>query len=428
LHKLLQHQLRKIAGAGGSVDPDALIAVIERTYTEFDRERRLNNRAAKLMEEELQEANDRVRRMGDRRLAETLESVPNAIVLLNEHYVVQNMNAAMAALCAHLARPPEIGMTFTNVLAALLPFDDVDTCLRELFDGDALEVQIGKDWYLGLGRRLSDGSLALSLPRITALKEREATLALARDAAESANRLKSKFLATMSHELRTPLNAILGFSEIIQNRVLGNDRKAWERYSDYADSIHASGAHLLLLISEVLDLSKIESGLYRLCVGPVDIASLVRDALLLVEPQARQGAVTILPLRQDGDATVQADARAIKQVIVNLLSNAVKFTAPGGRVEIEIRQDGDIVELRVRDTGIGIAPELLDSIFEPFHQGDAMVARRYEGTGLGLSVSRGLLEMHNGSIRMESRLGEGTAAIVRLPQNMSAAAPVGQVA
>ena len=424
MHKLLNHQLRKIMQADGSVDAQALIAVVERTYVEFDRERRLNDRAARLMEEELQEANSRIRKLGDQRLAETLESVPSAIALLNADGLVQNMNSAMVTLCAGLDPPLRRGDKFIDIMGALSP--KAANHLKDLLSGGTLEVEISGRWYLGAARRLSDGSYALALPEITALKEREATLALARDAAESANKLKSKFLATMSHELRTPLNAILGFSEIIRDCVLCSDEKTWGRYSEYAGSIHASGTHLLLLISEVLDLSKIESGSYHLHLEQFDIASLTRDSLYLIEPQARRGRVAILPLNTHGDMDVKADLRAVKQVIVNLLSNAVKFTAPGGEVEIGIAEMDGFIDLRVRDTGIGVAAEHLKSVFEPFHQGDAALARRYEGTGLGLSVCRGLVEMHGGSIALESKPAQGTTAIVRLPKQarVSAAAAV----
>ena len=193
-----------------------------------------------------------------------------------------------------------MGDRFADILAALASSADAGQ-MADMLSGRAIELDIGGRWYLGAARRLSDGSYALALPDITALKEREAALALARDAAESANKLKSKFLATMSHELRTPLNAILGFSEMIRDCVLGNDAPTWRRYSDYAGSIHASGAHLLLLISDVLDLSKIESGSYRLHVERFDLAGLMHDCLVLIEPQALRGQVTVLPMQTRGD-------------------------------------------------------------------------------------------------------------------------------
>ena len=278
---------------------------------------------------------------------------------------------------------------------------------------------IGQRWFLGAAHALSDGSRAVAFSEITALKEREATLALARDAAESANKLKSQFLAVMSHELRTPLNAILGFSEVVRDRVLGHDANAWERYCEYAGSIHDSGQHLLALISEILDLSKIESGSYTIHPEPLDLGHMIRATLALVKPQAERGDVRLLPVVQDGNLRIEADHRAMKQVILNLLSNAVKFTPPGGEVSVTAMAGEDCVTVSVRDTGIGIEPEHMKVVFEAFHQGNANVSRRYEGTGLGLSITRGLVEMHGGTIALESQQGSGTIATVRLPRRIS---------
>ena len=415
MNKLIAHQLRGATRPDGSIDIEALTALMQRTYDEFDRERRLTDRAAKLMEEELQEANAQVKRLAEQRLADTIESMPNPVAILSAARRIQSANSAMQALCASLLRPPVPGETFAEFLDGLVPGTDAAECLADMVSGEAAELAVGGRWYLASAHRFTDGGYAVTFSDVTALKERETVLALAKEAAESANRLKSQFLATMSHELRTPLNAILGFSEMIWSNVLGNTPDAWVRYADYAKSIHASGDHLRLLISEVLDLSKIDSGAFRLNLEPCDITSLVADSLMLVRPQAERGGVKLLPLRLEGDAMVEADGRAIKQVLVNLLSNAVKFTPRGGEVEIISRHLGDVMEICVRDTGIGIADEHKKTVFEPFHQGDAKVARRYEGTGLGLSIVRGIVEMHGGQVWLESQSNVGTKVFIRLP-------------
>jgi len=272
-------------------------------------------------------------------------------------------------------------------------------------------------------RARQEGDLVYGIARdVTERLAIEAEMAEAKAAVEAASRAKSEFLANMSHELRTPLNAILGFSEVIRDQVLGDMPSAWIKYREYAGSIYASGTHLLSLISEVLDLSKIESGGYRLYIEQFDMQAVIRDSLMLVRPQAERGKVSILPIDVAGDVMVDADMRAIKQVIVNLLANAVKFTPGGGEIQVRCYEENGTVHVRVRDSGIGIAEELLESVFEAFHQGDAKLARQYDGTGLGLSVCRRLIEMHGGRIRLESTPNIGTTAFFHLPKRNGAAA------
>ena len=274
-------------------------------------------------------------------------------------------------------------------------------------------------------RARQEGDLVYGIARdVTERLAIEAEMAEAKAAVEAASKAKSEFLANMSHELRTPLNAILGFSEVIRDQVLGDTPSAWMKYKEYAGSIYASGTHLLSLISEVLDLSKIESGGYQLYVEQFDMQAVIRDSLTLVRPQAERAKVSILPVDVKGDVTVDADMRAIKQVIVNLLANAVKFTPGGGEIEVRCYEENDIVHVRVRDSGIGIAEDLLESVFEAFHQGDAKLARQYDGTGLGLSVCRRLVEMHGGRIRLESTPNVGTTAFFHLPKRKRATADV----
>jgi signal transduction histidine kinase len=416
VHKLVAHQLKSATRQDGSIDAETLTQLMRRTYEEFDRERRLTDRAAKLMEEELQEANAQIRLLAEQRLADTLESVPNPVALLSSSYRILSVNSAMSLLCASVLRLPVSGEDFTQFLASLVPGAEAGKCVLGMQTGHSVELAIGGRWYLGAMKKFTDGGFAVTLSDVTVMKERETVLALAKEAAESANRLKSQFLATMSHELRTPLNAILGFSEMIWSHVLGDSPDAWARYSDYARSIHSSGDHLRLLISEVLDLSKIDAGAYHLHIESFDIAALVADSLVLVRPQAERGQVRLLPFRMEGEPLIQADSRAIKQVLINLLSNAVKFTPRGGEVEVICRSRGDHLLVSVRDTGIGIADEHKKNVFEPFHQGNAHLARRYEGTGLGLAIVRGIVQMHQGEVWLESIQNVGTEVFFRLPQ------------
>jgi two-component system cell cycle sensor histidine kinase PleC len=239
--------------------------------------------------------------------------------------------------------------------------------------------------------------------------------------AESANKAKSEFLANMSHELRTPLNAINGFSEIMLGEMYGplGDR----RYRDYARDILHSGQHLLALINDILDMSKIEAGKMTLRLEPVSIEEVAEDAARLVRNRAETAGLT-LALEFADLPEVEADYRAIKQVLLNLLSNAIKFTPRGGRVTIraERRDDhlGSRIRVAVQDTGIGIAREDLERLARPFEQIESQHSKTQQGTGLGLALSKALLEMHGGLLSLKSAPGQGTEASFLLPVRQTA--------
>ncbi|MEO3430274.1 ATP-binding protein [Pelagibius sp. CAU 1746] len=236
----------------------------------------------------------------------------------------------------------------------------------------------------------------------------------AKEEAEAASRSKSSFLAHMSHELRTPLNAIIGFSEVMVRETLGPLDNA--QYRDYAQHIHSSGAHLLSLINDLLDLSKIEAGKLELWEEEVDLRSLFERCRVFVgEAAQHKGIALSVDLPTDLPPAV-CDARKIKQVVVNLLSNAIKFTEAGGRVIMEAERDGDAgVVIRVSDDGIGIAAHELKNVMAPFGQAREALIRDNEGTGLGLPLAKALVELHGGSLALSSRVGQGTTATVRLP-------------
>lgn len=233
-----------------------------------------------------------------------------------------------------------------------------------------------------------------------------------REVADAANRVKSEFLAHMSHELRTPLNAIIGFAEIMEKQLLGADP---DTYGRYAADILRSGQHLLGVINDVLDLSRVESGRYELSLEPYDLDTLLIDCCLLVEGRARVGQVDLIRRIPDGLAPVRIDVRATQQALLNLLSNAVKFTPAGGTVTVDTTaDDSGGMAVRVRDTGPGIPAEQQGHLFEPFWQ-DHTLARHSEGTGLGLVISRKLMRLQGGDVTIESEFGRGTVATLRLP-------------
>jgi signal transduction histidine kinase len=240
-------------------------------------------------------------------------------------------------------------------------------------------------------------------------------LSIARDEAETANRAKSEFLALMSHELRTPLNAILGFSEIIKGEMLGPVGTA--KYRDYAKDVHDSGQHLLALINDILDLSKIEAGKLELDEEDVDVADAIHSCLTLVREWAKNGGVRLVTEIPEELPALRFDERKLKQILINLLSNAVKFTPAGGTVTIKawFRVDSGYV-FQIIDTGVGIALEDIPKALSPFGQVDAKLTRKYEGTGLGLPLTKSLVEMSSGSMDLQSEVGVGTTVTVRFPK------------
>lgn len=251
---------------------------------------------------------------------------------------------------------------------------------------------------------------------ITARKQAEEATIQAREAADLANRAKSEFLATMSHELRTPLNAIIGFSEIIENELLGPVGQA--QYLEYAHDINGSGRHLLQLITDILDVSRIDANRIALREEALDPTSLVKAALNMVRDRATAGKLTLTEDIPADLPVLWGDERRVKQVLVNMLSNAVKFTPDGGRVETAARADEETGELvfSITDTGIGIAADEFDKVMAPFGQVDSGMARRYEGSGLGLPLSRKLMEMHGGRLDLASSPGKGTTVTLRFPK------------
>jgi signal transduction histidine kinase len=247
-------------------------------------------------------------------------------------------------------------------------------------------------------------------------------LRVARDESRAADRAKSEFLAAMSHELRTPMNAVLGFSEILKNETLGPIGNT--KYREYADDIHDSGKHLLGLINDILDLSKIESGTDDLNEDTIDIPKIIHSALKLVEQRAEQGAVKLEIEIADQLPALRADERKLKQILVNLLANAIKFTDAGGEVALWAwcRMDSGHV-FQITDIGIGIASEDIPKALSRFGQVDADLNRQYEGTGLGLPLTKALVELHGGSLDLQSQVGVGTTVTVRFPADRIVISP-----
>lgn len=376
----------------------------------------------------------------ERRLRDAIDSVPGAFVLFDRHdrLILCNQAFADSFGIAERALRPGAGKDTLTKIAALAIKNQIASQ-----DGRAgvteVELHDGR-WLQMTERRTSDGGSVATAADITAVKRQEAVrrrneeqlqrlvdqleanqveLSLlarkyeaAKIRAEAANQAKSEFLANMSHELRTPLNAINGFSEIMANEMFGPLGDA--RYKEYAGDILNSGQHLLALINDVLDMAKIEAGKMHMRFEGIDLAEVVEDAVRLIRVRA-QDAGLMLEVRTDGAPEIEADYRAVKQILLNLMSNAVKFTPRGGTVTITARPDGASARLEVKDTGIGISAEDLERLGQPFEQVETKHARTTQGTGLGLALTKSLIEMHGGRFEMQSAPGEGTTVSVILP-------------
>lgn len=283
-------------------------------------------------------------------------------------------------------------------------YDDADFALEA--------VHSGAQDYLVKGQ--GDGLLIYrSLFYAVERKRLEHELVLAKQAAEEANHRKSRFLASMSHELRTPLNAILGFSEMIKEQMLGPVGVA--KYAEYAADIFSAGTHLLALINDVLDLSKVEAGRFHLIEESIDLAPMLASCLDMVGDSAKARGIVLQPSPCGDWPKLRGDSRLVRQILLNLLSNALKFTPGGGIIGITVQVGLEGMSVTVSDTGCGIPPEAKDKVMEEFEQADITIARQHGGTGLGLPLSRRFMALHGGTLTLSSQVGQGTSVTMRFP-------------
>ena len=374
------------------------------------------------------------------RLRDAIDSVSDAFVLFDRHDRLILCNFAFADTFQIEEKVLKAGagkealMKIGSLaIRSQAPAPDGRAGVREV------ELQDGR-WLQISDRRTADGGSVMTAADITAIKRQEAMRAkneeelqqlvtqleanqvelsdlarkyeVAKIRAEAANQAKSEFLANMSHELRTPLNAINGFSEIMAGEMFGplGDK----RYKEYCQDILNSGQHLLALINDVLDMAKIEAGKMQMRFETIDLEELCQDAVRLMRGRAEEAEIR-LSSELGADTTLQADYRALKQVLLNLLSNAIKFTPRGGKVSIKAGVEAGWAYISVTDTGIGISAEDLPRLAQPFEQVETKHARATQGTGLGLALTKSLVEMHHGRFEMSSAPGEGTTVTVLLP-------------
>ena len=369
------------------------------------------------------------RRSAQNRLVDALESSREAIVLVDAAGRIVIANSQLARFFPAIAPRLEIGMNFGDA------FQHLDVLVGggiapatgpgwEPAEGGLLSA--GSEFHLADGRWLrisrsatQDGGFFLLISDISDLKEREGRIEEARRQAEAASEAKSAFLATMSHELRTPLNAVIGFSEILAGQMFGELGN--RRYVEYAQGIQRSGEHLLGVINDVLDLSKHQAGKLDLSLEPVDLTAIVENCMTMMRDQCARAGLD-LTIRLPKTLPMHGDPGRLQQMLLNLLSNAVKFTEAGGRITVAVEAIAERwAMLRVIDTGIGMSAEEIPIAVAVFGQVDSRLARRYEGTGLGLPLAKSIAELHGGELTVDSAPGRGTTITVLLPREAAAA-------
>jgi PAS domain S-box-containing protein len=378
------------------------------------------------------------------RLRDAIESIHDAFALFDADDRLVLHNRKYLEVFGHFtALGNVVGWTFEQIIRSALR-ENVGIALAGRDPEEWIEARLAMHrnpplqpveqpltdgrWVRIAERRTQEGGIVGIYTDISERKSDEQTLRSAKEQAETANRAKSLFLANMSHELRTPLNAIIGFSEVLKTSRPGEGASV--KSSEYAMHIHESGTHLLALINDILDMSKIEAGRYDLDEEEIDLREVAAAAITMLAPRLAVGNVTLVNEVPADLVPVIADLRAVRQVLLNLTTNAVKFTPAGGRVVVAafLATDGTLA-VSVSDTGIGIPAEMRARLFEPFQQADATISRRFEGAGLGLSISRRLMQIHGGDLVIaHSEEGKGTTMLARFPAARVRAASKAKIA
>ncbi|HYA79376.1 MAG TPA: PAS domain-containing sensor histidine kinase, partial [Methylocystis sp.] len=334
-----------------------------------------------------------------------------AAALICDKGRIERANAAFARLCG-LTRQEAAG----RELASLFGDEDARRITALVEAGEPGELRLSQQ------RRLQLRGLEAQPKKFVCVLLREESSAdarAARDAAERASALKSEFLARVSHEIRTPLNAILGFAEVMIEERFGPIGS--ERYKDYLKDVHASGQHVLSLVNDLLDLSKIESGKLELHADSIDVNAVIGECVSIMQTEASKQRVIMRLSLAPRLPRIRADERSLRQILLNLLSNAVKFNVPGGQVIVSTTQtDAGYVVIRVKDTGIGMSDDEIELALEPFRQVET--SRKTQGTGLGLPVTKALVEANHATFMITSRKNEGTLIEVGFPPRPTLAA------
>jgi signal transduction histidine kinase/CheY-like chemotaxis protein len=429
MHRLLRRQLRKYLGVEEEVAAALapFVAAVDAAYADFDGDRAMLERSLELSSKELSDARDQAT-AAQVRLTDALESISEGFFLFDADDRMVLSNSRYRELYPDMADVYRPGLGFEEMIrtvaARTIVADAVtrpDEWVEERLarhrnpSGPFLQPQKDGRWIQISERKTQDGGTVGVFTDVTQLKQREEELAAARDEAMKATRAKSQFLASMSHELRTPLNAIIGYSEMLHEEAedLGQDS-----FLPDLVKIREAGKHLLSLINDILDLSKIEAGKMDVLLEDFEVADLIAQVQSVIEPLMTKNANTLVVACAPNLGAMHSDQTKLRQNLFNLLSNAAKFTKEG-KITLAARRvvcDGaDWLEFKVSDTGIGMTPEQLGRLFQAFAQAEASTSRDYGGTGLGLAITRHFCRMLGGDVAVESTLGEGSTFTITLP-------------
>ena len=393
--------------ADGEMDTEIPEAADEETGILLNTMREMQQNIREMMQREVEQ-----RKSAQSRLIDAIEKSSEAVILLDSDNRILIANSQIRDFFPDCAGRKLTGMTFDDFQALI---GNPDTAADKKRKGGKPTEQRLPDgrWVRSSGSPTQDGGAIMFWTDITVLKRREATLRAAKKQAEAASEAKTAFLTNMSHELRTPLNAIIGFSEAIASETFGAIGQP--RYKDYANDVLRSSHHLLDVINDILDISKSEAGKLQVKHDKVPVSEVIDDCLHIVRDWFERSDVEILVETQDPKLKVLGDAARLRQVLLNILSNAVKFTDAGGTVAISATRSNGKAVITVRDTGIGMRAKDIPTAMSMFGQIDSTLARKYEGTGLGIPLSKAIIELHDGTLDLESTLGEGTVVTITLP-------------
>ena len=388
----------------------------------------LDDGKAQMLVLSIQDVTDRIEAEDElRKLSRALEQSASAVVITGKDGTIEYVNSAFCRMTGYSVLEV-LGQTPSLIRSPHRADEDYSELWHTIQEGGQWQGEFlnrakdGSTFWVSANIspiRRPDGTITHYVgveEDITRLKSVEGELREAIHQAEAANRTKSEFLANMSHELRTPLNAVIGFADILAEERFGGLGN--EKYKEYAGDIRQSGHHLLQLINDILDVSRVEAGKLQLHEDLIDVPYLVQSAKSIISERVRAAELTMEIDMESPLPKLLADELRLKQVLLNLLGNAIKFTPPGGDITLSVGLDETkAFVFRVKDSGIGISPEDRDKIFTPFGQADSSLSRNHDGAGLGLPLSQSLVALHGGTISLDSKPGLGATFSVRLPRN-----------